>query len=102
MLNNTHLQPATLNQAEFKVLSDLAKSKNLFLMEAVWTRFFPLTYALEKVLFEEKAIGDIRRLQSDFSIDFIDSELAIPIIQKVSRLQFTLFSRGRAPSAFEC
>lgn len=78
LLNNTHLQPATLNQAEFKVLSDLARSKNLFLMEAVWTRFFPLTYALEKVLFEEKAIGDIRRLQSDFSIDFIDSELVIP------------------------
>lgn len=101
LLNNTtYLQPATLNQAEFKVVSDLARSKNLFLMEAVWTRFFPLTYALEKVLFEEKAIGDIRRLQSDFSIDFIDSELAIPTIQKL--LQFTLFSRGRAPSAFEC
>lgn len=48
-------------------------------MEAVWTRFFPLTYALEKVLFEGKAIGDIRRLQSDFSIDFIDSELPGPI-----------------------
>ncbi|KAI5118028.1 hypothetical protein M0805_004893 [Coniferiporia weirii] len=65
-------KPATLNQAEFKVLSELAKSKNLFLMEAVWTRFFPLTYALEDVLFKEEAIGEIRRLQSDFSIDFID------------------------------
>lgn len=83
LLNDTYLQPATLNQAEFKVLSDLAKSKNLFLMEAVWTRFFPLTYALEKVLFEEKAIGDIRRLQSDFSIDFIDSELPLPTIQNL-------------------
>ncbi|EJD01504.1 NAD-binding protein [Fomitiporia mediterranea MF3/22] len=65
-------KPATLNQAEFEVLSKLAKSKNLFLMEAVWTRFFPLTFALEDVLFKQEAIGEIRRLQSDFSIDFID------------------------------
>lgn len=44
-------------------------------MEAVWTRFFPLTYALEEVLFKEQAIGEIRRLFSDFSIDFVDGEL---------------------------
>lgn len=43
-------------------------------MEAVWTRFFPLTYALEDVLFKEQAIGEIRRLFSDFAIDFIDGE----------------------------
>ncbi|PAV20366.1 dimeric dihydrodiol dehydrogenase [Pyrrhoderma noxium] len=65
-------KPACLNQAEFKLLSKLSKSKNLFLMEAVWTRFFPLTYALEEVLFKEVAIGDIRRLEADFSIDFVD------------------------------
>jgi len=65
-------KPATLNKAEFKVLSDLAKSKNLFLMEAVWTRFFPLTFALEKALFEDQVIGEIRRLVSDFSISFVD------------------------------
>ena len=43
-------------------------------MEAVWTRFFPLTFELQKILFEEQAIGEIRRLQSDFSIDFIDGQ----------------------------
>ena len=52
----------------------IAKSKNLFLMEAVWTRFFPLTFELEKILFKEEAIGEIRRLQADFSIDFIDGQ----------------------------
>jgi len=68
----TNEQPATLNKAEFNFLSDLAKSKKLFLMEAVWTRFFPLMFALEKVLFEDEVIGEIRRLKSDFSIAFID------------------------------
>lgn len=75
-------QPATLNQAEFKVLSDLAKSKSLFLMEAVWTRFFPLTHALEDILFKEQAIGEIRRLVSDFSIDFIDSKKSLFFIYR--------------------
>ncbi|OCB85415.1 NAD-binding protein [Sanghuangporus baumii] len=73
LICNTILtQPACLNQAEFKVLSDFSKSKNLFLMEAVWTRFFPLTFTLEKALFEQQVIGEIRRLVSDFSIDFVD------------------------------
>ena len=68
------MQTATLNQEEFKSLMAVAKQKNLFLMEAVWTRFFPLVFELEKVLFEEKAIGEIRRLHSDFSMDFIDGK----------------------------
>ena len=41
-------------------------------MEAVWTRFFPLTFALQKALFEQQVIGEVRRLVSDFSIDFVD------------------------------
>ena len=43
-------------------------------MEAVWTRFFPLTFALEEALFKEAVIGEIRRLEADFSIDFIDGK----------------------------
>lgn len=43
-------------------------------MEAVWTRFFPLTYALQDVIFKEGAVGELRRVVSDFSIDFVDSE----------------------------
>lgn len=81
-MNDGGVQPACLNQAEFKLLSKLSKSKNLFLMEAVWTRFFPLTYALEEVLFKEVAIGDIRRLEADFSIDFVDGEHCSPFFCK--------------------
>ena len=43
-------------------------------MEAVWTRFFPLTYALQDVIFKEEAIGEVRRVVSDFSIDFVDGK----------------------------
>jgi len=68
---NSHTQPATLNKAEFTILASLAQSKKLFLMEAVWTRFFPLTFALQDLLFKQKVIGDIKRVVSDFSIDFV-------------------------------
>ena len=53
-------------------------------MEAVWTRFFPLTYALEEVLFKEQAIGEMRRVFSDFAIDFIDGE-QLPYLMNNSR-----------------
>ena len=36
--------------------------------KAVWTRFFPLVKDLQRMLHEEKIIGEIRRLFVDFSI----------------------------------
>ncbi|TDL29856.1 NAD(P)-binding protein [Rickenella mellea] len=66
-------KPATLNQAEFIALGEMAKSKKLFLMEAVWTRFFPLVQELQDVLFKEQAIGEIRRVNSDFSLAFLNN-----------------------------
>ena len=45
-----------MNRAEWDALVEIAKTKKLFLMEAVWTRFFPLTYALQDLLFKEEAV----------------------------------------------
>ncbi|KAK6197043.1 bacterial [Scheffersomyces amazonensis] len=65
-------KPFTINSKEAQELFDLAKKKNLFLMEAVWTRFFPSIKLLRKYLYEDKVIGDIHRLKCDFSfkVDF--------------------------------
>lgn len=65
-------KPATLNAAEWAVLSALAKEKNLFLMEGMWTRFQPLMGKLQKALHEDKLIGDVRYVRSDFSMAFYD------------------------------
>lgn len=60
-------KPITINAQQCQELILIAKSKNLFLMEALWTRFLPAIMALKKRL-EEKIIGDVLTLKADFSI----------------------------------
>merc|ERR1712093_688841 len=50
-------KPAVLNAKEAQILVDMAKEKNLFFMEAVWTRFFPLAYKFQELLHKDKVIG---------------------------------------------
>ncbi|KAF1955218.1 NAD(P)-binding protein [Byssothecium circinans] len=58
----------TLNSKDGKVVLDAAKAKGVFIMEAMWTRFHPILRHLQKALFEEKVIGDIRRTFCDFGL----------------------------------
>lgn len=62
-------KPFTLNADDAQELIDLAKSKGLYLLEGVWTRFFPSVVKLKKLIFDDKALGDINRLVMDFSFD---------------------------------
>ncbi|GAA5968642.1 hypothetical protein JCM11641_007709 [Rhodosporidiobolus odoratus] len=59
----------TVNVAQAEVLVKLAREKNLFLMEAVWTRFQPYAYKLQEVI-RSGAIGSIRGFAADLCIDF--------------------------------
>lgn len=52
-------KPMTMNLKDTKELFDLAKTKGLFIMEALWTRFFPL-YADVKNLIDSNALGELR------------------------------------------
>jgi dihydrodiol dehydrogenase / D-xylose 1-dehydrogenase (NADP) len=49
-------------------LIETAESKGLFLMEAAWTRFFPHTKEIKRLLHEEKVLGPIHRVFADFSL----------------------------------
>jgi predicted dehydrogenase len=46
-----------------------AEERGVFIMEAMWTRFFPLTQALQSVLHRDKLVGDIVRVFADFGLD---------------------------------
>ncbi|CDO73292.1 hypothetical protein BN946_scf185008.g54 [Trametes cinnabarina] len=59
----------TSNAAELKALLKLAKEKKLFFMEALWTRFHPLTLELKRIA-EEGTLGDPVVLHADLSADF--------------------------------
>jgi dihydrodiol dehydrogenase / D-xylose 1-dehydrogenase (NADP) len=52
-------KPFTINASEAETIIQLARSKNLFLMEAMWTRYIPSIVKLRELL-AENVIGDIQ------------------------------------------
>lgn len=58
----------TLNVAEAREVFDAAREKGVFVMEAMWTRFFPLARKLQEVLHEDKVIGEVKRVFCDFGL----------------------------------
>ena len=58
-------KPFTVNAEEAAELIELARSRNLFLMEAMWTRFLPSFMHLRQLL-SDQAIGEPRLLTADF------------------------------------
>lgn len=55
----------TINAKEAKQMIDLAREKDLFLMEAMWTRFFPIHVRIRKLL-AEGAIGTVNGITINF------------------------------------
>ncbi|KAJ5388622.1 hypothetical protein N7509_011163 [Penicillium cosmopolitanum] len=66
-------KPFTLNAHEAKEVFEAAKQKGVFIAEAMWLRHRPLVLELQRLLHQEKAIGEVFRATSDFG-----SELDIP------------------------
>jgi predicted dehydrogenase len=62
-------KPFTLNAREAREVFDAARTKGVFVMEAMWTRFFPLVQTLRRLVHTEKVIGDVRRVFCDFAMD---------------------------------
>lgn len=60
-------KPFTVNAAQMEELIALAREKNLFMMEAVWTRFLPAIGKLRELL-AGGTIGEVLTVKADFSI----------------------------------
>jgi predicted dehydrogenase len=58
-------KPMGINATEVATMMHEAKSRNLFLMEGIWTRFMPATNKLLEIL-ANKTIGDILFMRADF------------------------------------
>ena len=58
-------KPFTLNAAETEQLIGAARAKGVFVMEAMWTRFFPIMTRLREIV-AAGTIGEIKLLQADF------------------------------------
>jgi predicted dehydrogenase len=58
-------KPFTINAREAKEVIDSARQRKVFLMEAMWTRYFPIMVQVRKLL-TEKVIGEANMVQADF------------------------------------
>lgn len=58
-------KPLTVNRREAEELVAAAKRKNVFLMEAMWTRFLPAMRRVREWI-RHGRIGDVRMLRADF------------------------------------
>jgi predicted dehydrogenase len=56
----------TVNAAQTKILCETAREKGLFLMEAVWTRYFPLSVQVREII-QSGEIGEVLRTVADTS-----------------------------------
>lgn len=62
-------KPFTVTGEEAREIFSVAEGKNLLVMEAVWTRFFPAIAEIKDLIFKKKVLGDLHRLSADFSVN---------------------------------
>ena len=62
-------KPFTLNRREAEDLVEVARSRGVFLMEAMWTRFLPHAVAIRRLLAEGR-LGDLRLVVAQFGVHF--------------------------------
>ena len=58
-------KPIAMNQKQAQKMFDCAKANNVFLMEALWTRFIP-SFIKAKKLIENGTIGEVKNIIADF------------------------------------
>lgn len=61
-------KPLAMNSHQVELMHKKAKEKNLFLMEAFWTRFIP-SYQKFRQLALDGTIGEIKLIQADFGFN---------------------------------
>ncbi|MDA0337465.1 MAG: Gfo/Idh/MocA family oxidoreductase [bacterium] len=58
-------KPFTINADQARAVIDVARQRDVFLMEAMWTRYLPAVVRARELI-AEGAIGDVRMIQADF------------------------------------
>jgi predicted dehydrogenase len=69
-------KPLGLNLAEVEAVVGVARERQVYLMEALWTRFLPCTLKL-KELIDNGVIGTVESIRSDFGFRAKDLETAL-------------------------
>lgn len=59
-------KPMGMSEAETREMAELAEKHNVFLMEGLWTRFFPLYQWLDELIASER-LGRVYNVMADYS-----------------------------------
>jgi predicted dehydrogenase len=70
----------TINSREAREVFEAATQKGVYVHEAMWLRHRPLVHELRRLLYEEKVIGEVFRMFSDFGL-----RVDIPSLPATSR-----------------
>lgn len=60
-------KPFTLNGKDAQEIFNAAEAKGVFVMEALWTKFFPVVKEMRRLLHEEHIIGDVHRSFAEYA-----------------------------------
>ena len=61
-------KPFTINASQAEQLIQKARTKRIFLMEGMWTRFLPCVTKLRDLIHNERILGEIRHFKADFCV----------------------------------
>jgi dihydrodiol dehydrogenase / D-xylose 1-dehydrogenase (NADP) len=64
-------KPLTMNVKQTRELVEFAESKKLFLMEAIWSRFFPAYQRLQQEI-AKGTIGEVLQVYVTFGVQISD------------------------------
>lgn len=67
-------KPFALSRSQAQTMIDMALANDVFLMEAMWSRFLPSYERLVELL-DEGAIGDVRLVEANFSMRIADDDI---------------------------
>lgn len=87
-----------LTASDARRVFDAARSRGVFVMEAMWTRFFPLVQTLQELVHRQRAIGRVQRVFCDFGLDMNiealgpESRLRNPALGAGSLLDIGIYS----------
>ncbi|XP_056334232.1 dihydrodiol dehydrogenase, tandem duplicate 1 [Danio aesculapii] len=64
-------KPFTMNSRELRQLISAARENNVFLMEAMWSRCFPVYSEISRLL-SEQAVGEVKMVSVYFGLNLLD------------------------------
>ncbi|KAM4603079.1 trans-1,2-dihydrobenzene-1,2-diol dehydrogenase [Polymixia lowei] len=69
-------KPMALNSRQVQEMLAAAKTNNVFLMEAVWTRFFPATLEIKRLLAQGE-LGEVKLVRAEFGVPLMHVPRAV-------------------------